>query len=158
MDRYELHDRQERSAQDHVRWLKAFYTSLVVGVVFLILPRAVPWFSAGIPETAMGRPIEVIRNFRMAPFFVTGLLHMVLAIIYGYILAELIFRFEVRLAILIGAIGGIALYGINFAVFRLGFGTPPANEIAVAITHLFFSLVFSAAYKAASVPDANRVS
>lgn len=158
MDRYELHDRQERSAQHHVRWLKAFYTSLVIGAIFLMLPRAVPWFSSGLPETAMGRPIGAIHNFRMEPFFVIGLIHMLLAVCYGYILAALIFRFEVRLAIFIGAVVGLALYALNFGLFRILLGAPPANEIAVAMTHIFFSLIFSAAYKAVSVPDANRVS
>jgi hypothetical protein len=158
MDRYELHDRQERSAQDHVRWLKAFYTSLIVGVFFLVLPRAVPWISVGIPTTAMGRPIGIINSFRIEPFFLIGVLHMVLAIIYGLIIATLVFRFRAGIAILLGALIGFALYVANFALFRLLLGTPPANEYTCALTHILFGLFYSAAYKAISVPDASRVS
>lgn len=157
MNRYELRDQQEQSAQHHIRWSKALYASLAIGAIFLLLPRAVPWFSSGLPETAMGRPLGVIHDFAVKPFLLTAGLHMLLAVCYGYILAMLIYRFEVKIALLVGLGVGLTLYGINYAFFRLVLGTPASNEMPVLITHLFFSAFFSTTYKALSVPDANRV-
>lgn len=157
MDRYELNDRQEASSRHHIRWLKAFYASLIIGVVFLLLPHAVPWFSSGVPTNAMGRPIAATDTFRTAPFLMTGGLHLLLAICYGFILAMLIFRLHVRMAIFVGVLVGLALYGLNFVFFRMILGTPPVNEAPVLFTHLFFSLIFAGAYKGISIPDANRV-
>jgi hypothetical protein len=157
MDRYELIDQQEKSAQHHVRWPKAFYASLAIGALFLMLPRAVPWFSSGIPETAMGRPLNPISDLSVQPFVLIGMLHMLLAICYGLILAMLIFRFKVKVSVALGALIGLGLYGLNFALFRLVLGTPPANEFQIVITHVFFSMIFSAAYKALSIPDADQV-
>lgn len=96
MNRYELNDLQEKSAQHHVRWLKALYASLAMGALFLVLPRAVPWFSSGVPETAMGRPLGVIQNSQIEPFLLTAGVHMVLALCYGFILAMLVFRFKIE--------------------------------------------------------------
>jgi len=158
MDRYELNDRQEASARHHVRWLKAFYESLIIGAIFLILPRAVPWFSSGVPETAMGRVVGSISGFQSAPIAMTAGLHLSLAVCYGFILAMLIYRFEIRMALLLGTLGGLALYGLNFVLFRIVLGIPAVNEMPALFTHLFFSLIFSAAYKGISVPDANRIS
>ena len=158
MNQYELRDRQEASARHHVRWIKAFYASLIIGAIFLLLPRAVPWFSSGVPETAMGRVINPISGFELAPFAITFAVHIILAVCYGFILAEVIYRFEIRMALLLGTLGGLALYGLNFVLFRMILGTPAANELPVVFTHLFFSLVFSAAYKGISVPDADRIS
>lgn len=158
MNRYELNDLQEKSAQHHVRWLKALYVSLAVGAIFLILPRAVPWFSSGVPETAMGRSLGVIQDSQLTPFVLTAGLHMLLAVCYGYILAMLVFRFEIKMAVFTGALIGLALYGINFVFFRIVLGLPSPNEAPVLLTHLFFSAIFSAAYKGVSVPDADRIS
>ena len=158
MNQYELRDRQELSAQHHVRWSKAFFTSLIIGGIFLMLPRAVPWFSSGVPETAMGRAMGSMESFRIATFAMTTGLHMALAILYGFILAATIFRFEIRVALLGGAISGLVLYGLNFLLFRVVLGTQAVNEAPVLFTHLFFSLIFSGAYKGVSVPDANRIS
>lgn len=158
MNQYEMRDRQEISAQHHVRWSKAFLTGLIIGGIFLMLPRAVPWFSSGMPETAMGRVMGSTTSFQLAPFAMTAGLHLTLAIIYGFILAVAIFRFQIRPALLIGAISGLVLYGLNFLLFRIILGTPVVNEAPVIFTHLFFSLIFSGAYKGVSVPDANRIS
>lgn len=158
MNRYELNDLQEKSAQHHVRWQKAIYTSLAIGAIFLILPRAVPWFSSGVPETAMGRSLNVIRDSQIAPFALTAGLHMLLALAYGCILAASVFRFEIRKAVLIGVGVGLVLYGINYLIFRALLGVPSPTEAPVLLTHLFFSAIFTAAYKGISVPDANRIS
>ena len=156
MDQYELRDRQEESARHHVRWLKAFFASLVIGAIFLILPHAVPWFSSGVPDTAMGRPISSssIADFKFEPFLITVALHLLLAVCYGCILAMLIYRLEIKKAVFIGGLTGLILYVINFIFFRVILGMT-ANEAPVLFTHLFFSLIFSAAYKGLSVPDAS---
>lgn len=158
MDRHELRDRQEASARHHVRWRKSFYASLVTGAIFLILPRAVPWFSSGMPETAMGRGIISITNLQPAPLAMVAGVHMVLAVCYGFILAMCIYRFASKPAVFLGALIGFVLYGLNFFFFRTFLGTSPVNEAPVIFTHLFYALIFSAAYRGISVPDANRVS
>jgi hypothetical protein len=158
MDRYELSDRQEERAQHHVCWLKALWISLAIGAIFLILPRAVPWFSSGMPETAMGRLISSASEFNLGHFMTTAGLHMLLAVCYGFILAPIVYRFEIKTAAFVGVVAGLALYGINLVLFRFVLGTPASDEGWVVITHLVFSLFFTAAYKGISVPDASQVS
>jgi hypothetical protein len=157
MNQSDLRDQQERSAQHHVRWLKALYVSLAVGAVFLMLPRAVPWFSSGVPETAMGRPVGGMRGFQLEPLIWNAALHLLLATVYGFILAMLVFRFPVKTAIPLGGAIGLALYALNFILFRVVIGSPDTGEFPVALTHLAFGLIFSGAYKAVSVPDADKI-
>jgi hypothetical protein len=158
MDRYELSDRQDASARHHVRWSKALYASLFIGAIFLMLPHAVPWFSSGVPTTAMGRPIGSTVTFRSTPFLSTAGLHLLLAICYGWIIAVFIYRLHIRMALFIGSLVGLGLYGLNFLLFRMVLEMPPVNEAPVLFTHLFFSLIFAGAYKGISIPDADRIS
>ena len=74
--------------------------------------------------------------------------HMSLAIIYGVILAYIIMRMDVRLAVVVGGLYGLALYFINF----YGFSRPfpwfaDARDWISIFTHIVQSGLMAYLYK-----------
>jgi len=82
---------------------------------------------------------------------VNMILHFTFAIVYGAIVAAVIYRFQVTAALCFGVLIGAGLYALNYVLFALALGYS-SNELHVFIQHIVFGLFFAAAYKAASVP------
>jgi hypothetical protein len=151
----DLYEQQEAAAKHHVRWNKAFYAAVGVGFIFLILSRAIPWWSAGFPEMAMGRSLHLHEAW-IPGLLINGLLHMGLAVVYGLVLAVCIYRFSLVAALGAGVLVGLALYGLNFLVFQFFFTPSTTSEISAATVHVVFALFFTAVYKGISVPKIAR--
>lgn len=151
-----MQEMQEQAAKHHVRWRKVFIASLVAGALFLLVPRALPWMSSGGSYTIMGRTFAPSWEFELSQLWV-GALHLVLAMIYGAIIAPLIFRFNIRPALVIGVFAGGALYLLNMLLFNYVIGNPLGDELAPLATHLLFGAIFTSAYKGMSVPSARRL-
>ena len=143
-------ERQEETGKTGWRPGKALLSGLAVGVIFFFVSRGIPWFSAEIPDAAMGRAL-----FSGVPgqgAFVEALaLHFVLAVIYALLITAFIYRLDPFPATLTGGLIGLALYAINYLLFHFAFGFSGSNESAVAITHAAFGLAVAGAYKAISV-------
>jgi hypothetical protein len=74
--------------------------------------------------------------------------HMVLAIIYGIILAFLITRLDIGMAVMAGAIYGLALYAINFYGFTKWFPWfADARDWISIFTHIVQSGLMAYLYK-----------
>src|SRR5204862_5719292 len=117
----------------------ALLSGLAVGVIFFFVSRGIPWFSAEIPDAAMGR--AVVSGTPGQGAFVEALaLHFLLALIYAFLITALVYRLDSLPATLTGGLIGLALYALNYLVFHLAFGLPASNESAVAITHGAFGL------------------
>ncbi|MDB6027316.1 MAG: hypothetical protein JWM68_3539 [Verrucomicrobiales bacterium] len=143
------HEPDER-AKSHFRWKAALWAGLGVGAIFIFLSRGIPWSSMGFGTSAMGRELPI--NSTPTYFIVNSFVHMLLSVIYAFVIGRVVFRFDIATAVVTGAILGVVLYGLNFMVFHYGFGLGDANEFPVAANHFFFGMMSAAAYKAFSVP------
>ena len=121
-----------------------FVCALIIGAIVLVFPVAGPWMSHESFITAMGRMLS-------KSWIINIILHFTLAMVYGVIIAAVIYRFRLAAALCFGALLGAALYLANYLLFALALGYS-SNELHVFIQHIVFGLFFAAAYKGASVP------
>jgi hypothetical protein len=80
-------------------------------------------------------------------FLEAALLHMLVACAYAVILAMIVARFRPDRAMLVGAIAGLGLYGLNFAAFRFLLPAMVGLEWLVAFSHVVFALMATAIYR-----------
>jgi hypothetical protein len=120
-----------------------FVCALIVGAIVLVFPAG-PWMSHEAFITAMSRILS-------KSLMVNIMFHFTFAVVYGAIIAAVIYRFRVVGALCLGVLTGAGLYGANYVLFALALGYS-SNELHVCIEHIVFGLFFAAAYKGASVP------
>ncbi|MGH6609925.1 MAG: hypothetical protein ACRECQ_06695 [Burkholderiaceae bacterium] len=142
-----------------VDWKSAVWSGLIAGLVFLVLELVlVPLLQGGSPWgpprmiAAIGMGKEVLpppATFDLGIVLVAMLIHFVLAIIYGLILALIIHRMTTGMAIVAGAVFGLALYVINFYGFTSVFPWFAMARGGLSIfVHLVFGIVAAWLYKA----------
>jgi hypothetical protein len=136
-------EQQEARARERFRQKPMFVCAIIIGAIVLVFPAG-PWMSHEAFISAMGRLLS-------KSWIVNMILHFTLTIVYGAIIAAVIYRFRVMAALCFGALLGAVLYGANYLLFGLALGYS-SNELHVSIQHIVFGLFFAAAYKAASVP------
>ncbi len=122
--------------------LKAAFGS---GLIFFLLSGGSPWSTAGTMNAIMGRDLP----FGM---FTLIALHFLLAIVYTFIIAAAIYRFRTPFAVPAGVGVGLALYAVNFVVYRASGLLQKSPEFRPVMVHLMFALFASLLYKAMSVP------
>jgi len=136
-----------------VNWKAAILAGLIAGAVFMMLemimvplfmPDGSPW---GPPRmiAAIGMGKEVLpppATFALMPVMVAMIIHFPLSIIFAVILAFMISRFGLGIAVLIGAVFGLALYFVNFYGFTAIF---PWFAMARGWVSIFAHIVFGAA-------------
>ncbi|MFW6078500.1 MAG: hypothetical protein ACODAE_02695 [Gemmatimonadota bacterium] len=142
-----------------VDWRAAVLAGLIAGAVFLVLEMImVPLFLDGSPwapprmiaAIAMGREVLPPPATFEAGIFITAMIvHFALSIIYGIVLAWLIFRLNRTAALLVGAAFGLAIYLVNFYGFTAVFPwfADARNWVSV-VAHIAFGLVAAWAYVA----------
>lgn len=132
-----------------VRWGRAVSAGLIVGAVFLLLSRGIPWASSGMVSfTVMGRELKSPGMLDQGLDFTVGALHMVCSIVYALIIIPIIHRFRPPLAMLTGTALGFLLYLISREVFtRLLDPGIAQHELNPFITHLAFGAVVAGFYK-----------
>jgi hypothetical protein len=141
---------QDIRAKYRLNTRAVIYAGLVVGLLFLFLPRGIPWNSLGLPTEAMGRPL--FSEDTITAMFITGVVQILLALGYTFVIASVVYRFRTLHAVLLGGLIGIGLYGLNYLIFQLLFNAPTRSESAVFITHLAFCCMAAGAYKGFSTP------
>jgi hypothetical protein len=126
--------------------LAAVKAGLIVGAVFLLLPQGSPW-SALTPfsKVVMGRAIGMLGPSEI-PLGLVALLHMLVAVIYAFIIATLVSFFENWRGILLGGLVALGLYLLNFGIVKLTMPALIGAEGRVAAAHLLFGLYVSACY------------
>lgn len=74
--------------------------------------------------------------------------HLVLAVLYALLLAFIIYRWELLVGIIVGALFGVALYLVNYYTFTILFPWfyPLRSWIAV-VGHIFFGAVAGGLYE-----------
>jgi hypothetical protein len=148
----------ERGVALSINWSAAIWASIIAGLVFAVLEVVmVPLFQGKSPWA----PLHMIGAIAMGPdamaspdTFDLGVIatavvvHMVLAIIYGIILAFLITRLDIGMAVMAGAIYGLALYAINFYGFTKWFPWfADARDWISIFTHIVQSGLMAYLYK-----------
>jgi hypothetical protein len=145
-------------ARSTMDWKSAIWSGLLAGVVFLALELILvpllqgdsPW---GPPRmiAAIGMGKEVLpppATFDLTVIWVAMLIHFALAIVYGLILALIIHRLSMGLAIIAGALFGWGLYTMNFHGFASVVPWFAMTRGGLSIfVHLVFGVVAALAYK-----------
>lgn len=162
---------QETHADLHAAtdWKAASLAGLIAGVVFLMLEMALVWMVQGMSPwgppymmAAMVLGADVLPAmgtwavFDLKIVMIAMMIHFPMAIIYGLLGAWLIHRFDLAVAVMIGAGLGLAVYLVNFYIvapmafpwFEMG-----RNWIGV-FAHIMFGAVIAVSYIALRKPNA----
>lgn len=141
-----------------IDWRAAVLAGLFSGFVFLILELImVPVFMGGSPwgpprmiaAIAMGEGVlPPPASFDLGVVLVAMLVHFPLSIVYAIVLAFLIHRMDMGVALGAGAVFGLALYLINFYGLTAVFPWFAEGRNWVSIfAHIVFGLAAAWAYK-----------
>ncbi|MBA3579606.1 MAG: hypothetical protein H0W42_06405 [Gemmatimonadaceae bacterium] len=149
----------ERSLQ----WKAAVWAGLISGAAFMMLEMIlVPVFGGGSPwgpprmiaAIAMGKGVlPPPATFDIGVLMGAMAVHFPLSIVYSLILAWIVARFEMGVAVLIGAGFGLLLYLVNFYGFTAIFPwfAMARNWISI-FSHIMFGVFAAAAYKQLAKP------
>src|SRR5687767_5895176 len=130
---------QDERARHHLNSKAVIYVGLAVGLIFLFVAKGSPWSSPGVPTHAMGRRLFGVES--SFNYVLIGILQMVLAMCYAFIVSAVVYRMRALPGIWMGGLVGLVLYGCNYLVFRfLLTDAPPVSEVSVALTHVAFCM------------------
>jgi hypothetical protein len=138
-----------------VRWTSAALAGLITGAVVWLLSHGVPWFTSGlVSPTLMGRDLKRPGVIDPTTSLTTVLAQILVSVCYACIIAPLITRFRGMWAVGIGALAGLVLYAINFAIFHLLTGADwnAGREITVMVTHFVYGAIVAGLYKGLARP------
>ena len=143
--RVEAFTEREFEPADHFQIGPALAASLIAGAVLWLAPRGSPWstFTFFAP-IIMGRTATPFLDLSLPE--VWGI-HLGLSFLYGIIISLVVSRLHQGRAILVGAISGLVLYLVNWAIVRAVWPAWQNSEFAVLFTHVVFGLIAAAAYR-----------
>lgn len=132
-----------------VRWGKAAQAGLIVGAILYLVSRGMPWTGSGvINPTIMGREIPPSQEATPVFFFGFLILHLLVSVVYGLILAPTVHGFRPMVAGFVGGLVGLILYFLNYAAFNLFFDSAAfQREWIAAAMHLAFGIITAETYK-----------
>jgi hypothetical protein len=132
-----------------VRWDRALQAGLIVGAIMFLFTRGIPWFGSGMIDPAvMGR--EVSPGKEATPMFFFGVMsiHFLVAGAYGLIIAPIVHGFRPWVAGAVGAVVGLVLYFISYAVAGMVMEAPAAlREWPSLVIHVIFGVICAETYK-----------
>ena len=152
-----IHDKPIATTRQ-IDWRSAIWASVIAGLVFAVLEVALvpllqgksPWAplhmigAIALGSNAMASP----DTFDLGVVTTAVAVHMILAVVYGVILAYIILRMETGLAVLVGCLYGLALYFINFYGFTKWFPWFADARDGISIfTHIVQSGLVAYLYK-----------
>ncbi len=146
-----------------INWKAAIIAGIIAGAIFMMLEMMlVPLIGGGSPWgpprmiAAIGMGKDVLpppADFAAAPLMAAMLIHFPLSIVFAVILAFIVQRLGLGLAILIGAVFGLVLYFVNFYGFTAIFPWFAMARNAITIfTHIVFGAAAAWIYKAMARP------
>jgi hypothetical protein len=143
-DQVESDESVERRARSRLSEPALFKAAALAGLFVYIVPSGGPWMSHEAFTNVMGRI--------MSPIWLVDLVgHFILALLYGWLVAALIYRQPTGAGIGLGVGLAVPLWGVNYVFFGL-LGGMAANELHTFLAHFEFCLFFSVAYRALAVP------
>jgi uncharacterized membrane protein YagU involved in acid resistance len=150
-----------RPMQYPVAWSAALYAGVAAGILATLVQIAL-WsiFADALPTIffrdarftaaiVMGRRVLVpTTSFDARIMLVATLVHFALSIAYGLILARLIARLGPALSLLVGAVFGLTVYGMNMYSFTSVFPWFEATRDWITVAaHLVFGIAAAGVYK-----------
>ena len=142
-------DRDNPGLMHSVRWKRALQAGLIVGAIMFLLTRGIPWVGSGaIDPAVMGR--EISPGNEATPMFFFGVmsLHFIVAALYGLIIAPIVHGFRPFAAGAVGAVVGLVLYFISYAVAGMLMEIPAnQREWPSLAIHIIFGIVCAELYK-----------
>lgn len=146
-ENFESFEEQEHRAQQKLNVGALVKAALIAGFAIFVVPAG-PWMSQESMVNVMGRGMG---NQVVLAFF----MHFAVVFAYAWIIALCIYRLPLGAGVGFGALLGLPLWAVNYAVFAAGAGFQ-ANETHAAIAHFMFCLFFSVAYRGLAVPPPRR--
>ncbi|MGI9045108.1 MAG: hypothetical protein ACR2GK_13440 [Gemmatimonadaceae bacterium] len=149
--------------EQSLQWKAAVLAGLISGAAFMMLEMImVPVFGGGSPwgpprmiaAIAMGKGVlPPPATFDFGILIAAMAVHFPLSIVFTLILAWIIARFEMGVAVLIGAGFGLILYFVAFYGFTAIFPwfAMARNWISI-FSHIMFGVIAAAAYKQLAKP------
>lgn len=148
----ETTEHQEWRSRQRLDVAAAIKAALISGLIFFIMSGGSPWSTAGTMNMVMGRDLPLGEGGSWGRLWMLAFGHFGVALVYMFIIAAVTHRLITPLAVPLGVLTGIALYGGNFVLFHaLGF-TMQSPESVTIFVHLVFSLTATLIFKAMSVP------
>ena len=158
MANIDIHPSKPAATMRQIDWPAAIWASVIAGIVFAVLEVALVSMVQG---KSIWVPLHMIAaivlgpgamaapdTFDLAVVATAVALHIVLAIVYGIILAFIIMRMDTGIAVLVGALYGLALYFINFYGFTKWFPWwAQARDWVSVFTHIVQSGLTAYLYK-----------
>jgi hypothetical protein len=142
-------DTSEPGLMHSVRWKRALQAGLIVGAIMFLLSRGIPWVGSGaINPAVMGR--EVAPGDAATPMFFFGVMsvHFIVAALYGLIIAPIVHGFKPLAAGAVGAVVGLVLYFISYALAGMLMEIPAGQrEWPSLAMHIIFGIVCAETYK-----------
>jgi hypothetical protein len=130
-----------------INWqgMPAIAAGLIAGVILLIVPHASPWEGlTSFTPAIMGRVVPATWGLGM---FMTVVLHLALALIYGIIISFVVMNIHQMTAVLTGGVAGLVLYFLNLGAVSMWFPEMRGSEVSVAVTHVVCGLIAAGAYR-----------
>ena len=158
MANLDIHHDEAAPAMRTINWSAAIWASVIAGLVFAVLEVVMvplvqghsPWAplhmigAIGLGSGAMASP----DSFDIGIIATAVVIHMVLAVVYGVILAFIIARMDTGAAVGVGALYGLALYFINLYGFTRWFPWfADARDWISIFTHIVQSGLMAYLYK-----------
>lgn len=138
-------DEQEQFRKTH--WVgAALKGGLLAGAIVWLFPGGNPWTSFARPSMThlMGRSISEDPAANLFSLATLGALvgHLALSIVLAFLIVGVVYRLRSWKAILAGAFTGLALYGINYVIFR-SFAAQLTGEyeLNVSMAHFLFGML-----------------
>ena len=158
MANIDIHPDKPVLVPHNIHWGAAVSAGIVGGLVFAVLEMVMvplvlgqsPWLPLHmIGAIALGPSAMVPPDtFDLKIVSTAVVLHVALAILYAIVLAFIVARLELGTAVLVGAIYGLVLYGINFYGFTKWFPWFADHRDWIAIsTHVVQGALWAWLYK-----------
>jgi hypothetical protein len=135
----------EPAVPNEFQWRAAILAGLIAGLVLLIVPAGSPWSGMiFLAPVVLGRTIPAAAG---VPAVLVWLIHLAVAILYGFVISAVAARFRKAKALLAGAVAGGILYLINLAIISALWPSLHGNEIGIAFSHVVFGAIAGGAYR-----------
>lgn len=140
---------QSSSLAHSVKWMRALQAGLIVGAILFLLSRGIPWVGSGaINPAVMGRDVAPGREATPLFFVSVMSLHFIVAAVYGLVIAPIVHGFRPFLAGVVGAVVGLVLYFISYAIAGMVMDVPVSQREWPALAiHIIFGIVCAETYK-----------